>query len=546
MDISIRPLIPEAGAIAAFGVACAVAVGYGCVRTWRWSGHRTSASSKASSCRPAPSGARTADALGEKFDPALLLCLVCVATGALFYLPYTNDDAFIFFRYARNLAQGQGAVFNPGERVEGFTSPAWVAILAAAGLARFDLVWTGKLLGVVAALLATLLFYRAAGHAFGRGIGFACALGLATQQLFLSWIGSGMDVALFLLFQCVLITLFVDESPPSVALLVTAAGVFIRPEASLLLAIYWALFLWKAAREGRWWPPLGFAAGALVLAALPFALRWAYYQELLPNTYYAKSLFTVEDGLRYIRDLVHYLGIPLIAVAIAGALMAARSQPWLVVCLGVLTGYIVMVGGDVLSFRFGLFLVPWLMLAAGACFARIPPSWRGVAVGAGMSLLVVQSMRQMSTTSGEYFSQDGHLYVVNNARGMFETDARAGEYLAAHARPGDLLVTDNIGAVGYLSRLPVLDAYGLVSREIATLLARGDAARHAAAIRDARAPWILCYSIRELDGEHWFIVGGGEITPWARAQYEPVEHWVASTRYSRVLLRRRGPEPNVH
>ena len=33
------------------------------------------------------------------------------------------EDANIFFRYARNLAEGHGVVFNPGgERVEGITS----------------------------------------------------------------------------------------------------------------------------------------------------------------------------------------------------------------------------------------------------------------------------------------------------------------------------------------------------------------------------------------------------------------------------------------
>src|SRR5205814_2662804 len=36
------------------------------------------------------------------------------------------DDAFINFRYAENLASGLGPVFNPGERIEGYTTPAWV------------------------------------------------------------------------------------------------------------------------------------------------------------------------------------------------------------------------------------------------------------------------------------------------------------------------------------------------------------------------------------------------------------------------------------
>src|SRR5665213_117600 len=35
----------------------------------------------------------------------------------------TVDDPFITFRFAANILRGFGPVFNPGERVEGFTSP---------------------------------------------------------------------------------------------------------------------------------------------------------------------------------------------------------------------------------------------------------------------------------------------------------------------------------------------------------------------------------------------------------------------------------------
>src|SRR5262249_43827913 len=46
------------------------------------------------------------------------------------------DDAFISFRYALNLARGQGLVFNPGERVEGYTNFLWTVLLAAGARLR--------------------------------------------------------------------------------------------------------------------------------------------------------------------------------------------------------------------------------------------------------------------------------------------------------------------------------------------------------------------------------------------------------------------------
>src|SRR5690606_26802938 len=43
---------------------------------------------------------------------------------------WLTDDAFISFRYAENLVAGHGLVFNPGERVEGITNPAWTLWIA--------------------------------------------------------------------------------------------------------------------------------------------------------------------------------------------------------------------------------------------------------------------------------------------------------------------------------------------------------------------------------------------------------------------------------
>ena len=63
--------------------------------------------------------------------------------GLLYILPYlllllsaysvfcvTTDDPFITYRYAANLLAGHGPVFNIGERVEGFTSPLHLLLMA--------------------------------------------------------------------------------------------------------------------------------------------------------------------------------------------------------------------------------------------------------------------------------------------------------------------------------------------------------------------------------------------------------------------------------
>jgi hypothetical protein len=49
------------------------------------------------------------------------LCAAAFFCHARLY-EYVQDDAYISFAYARNLVEGNGLVFNVGERVEGYTN----------------------------------------------------------------------------------------------------------------------------------------------------------------------------------------------------------------------------------------------------------------------------------------------------------------------------------------------------------------------------------------------------------------------------------------
>ena len=64
------------------------------------------------------------------------LQLLLAAAGVVFvanllrYRGYLLDDTFISLRYARNLVDGYGLVFNPNERVEGYTNFLFVLVAA--------------------------------------------------------------------------------------------------------------------------------------------------------------------------------------------------------------------------------------------------------------------------------------------------------------------------------------------------------------------------------------------------------------------------------
>ncbi|HEY4491844.1 MAG TPA: hypothetical protein VI958_07560, partial [Acidobacteriota bacterium] len=60
----------------------------------------------------------------------VILMIFIWAVADAYQRRWVTDDIFIGFRYAQNLVDGRGLVYNTGERVEGYTNFLWVLIMA--------------------------------------------------------------------------------------------------------------------------------------------------------------------------------------------------------------------------------------------------------------------------------------------------------------------------------------------------------------------------------------------------------------------------------
>jgi hypothetical protein len=237
---------------------------------------------------------------------AWLAALAAVAAAAavhvLYYFPRAVDDMYIFLRYAENLAQGHGLVYNPGERVEGFSSPAWVLLLALGALLGVGGVGWAKLLALGALGALGVGIYRFGRERLGLGAPaalLACAFSALNSYL-VSWSLWGLETPLFLalmLWTAVLAGRVAEGAGRrTTAALAGVAGLFAlsRPEAPLFLAALGAAALLEPLRLPairqrlrRLWLP-GLVALALFLAWLLF--RRAYFGLWWPHTYYAKQV----------------------------------------------------------------------------------------------------------------------------------------------------------------------------------------------------------------------------------------------------------------
>jgi arabinofuranosyltransferase len=392
-------------------------------------------------------------------------------------LDYLSDDAFISFRYARNLARGEGLVYNPGERVEGYTNFLEVVVLAGLHRAGADLVTTGRGLSLASAAAGVLLAWALALRGLRRWPAVALvASGLvAVNPYFAAWAGAGLESTLFA-------ALLAASALPLLGAEVTRGRFLAASGLALLLsltrpegvALYGVLGAWAAlAAPGDLRGRLrvlgpGFAVFAGV-GVLYFAARWSYFGDPLPNTFHAKSAFTlrhVERGLAYLRDFGRnpfvLCALPLV---VAGTWTALRRRlvPLVALPLAVLA-LVVAEGGDGLPmYRFVVPAIPFLAaLAALGC--EVAGERLGPRPGLALGLCVAVVVGWLSF----YPNRDSQLLNFLYQRDHeVPTWSAAGRALGRAFPPDTTVAVVPIGAVGYYSDLRILDMVGLTDRTIA-------------------------------------------------------------------------------
>jgi hypothetical protein len=442
---------------------------------------------------------------------ALLAALALAGAHLLLYAPFTADDAFISFRYARNFALGHGLVFNIGERVEGYSTFVWVAGLGLLSRAGLDIPLTAKLLNgaltLAAVLVTALLPPRGLAGRRWSAAGLWAALLLAGDPAFGYWGANGMEVPLVtLLLLCggALHLRELERGGPPVSALLFGALALTRPEGAFFGALT-LLHRALARDEGRRTEdgraatralplyrstalPLYRWISAFLLIVVPFLLwRRSYYGEWVPNTVLVKSGF----GLRVL--LEGGLSVYQFAAPRAGALLLAGlgllaapgwwRRPWRSYAALLLLGnalFVTLAGGDWMPLdRFWVLVLPWLYLLAAdapaALAAQWPAAlrpWRGALPAALLALALAGSLVTRLTTN---------VPTINNA------GPTASRWLRQVARPGDVVASSNIGAVGYFNMdLVIVDMVGLTDARIAKtparfpggLLARGNGYGH--------------------------------------------------------------------
>jgi len=429
-------------------------------------------------------GGRSAPPLGTAL---LAVSLVVCVVWAVAWWPNTIDDAYITYRYAANVAHGHGAVYNPGERVEGYSSPLWLGLLALTTRLGAAPEPVSKAMGLAFGFAALLVLGLALIRSGARpGLAGAAALVIAAFPSFHLYLISGMETPAFsaalIIAAC---AGAVHEGPHRLPVIVpaTLAVAFLRPEGVAMAGIL--TIGWMRRMRGRErWVLLAWVATP-VLAML--VARHAYYGSWLPNTFNVKlpplvHLMETHDPVAFkamVRAWGHNLwtgfdeagGIVVIGLALPA--LASRDWPG-VAALVAISGFVLvalMPADWMPGHRFALPFMALAIVAAAWTVDHAVERWaaRGRGAGWALSALIVLWLLR-STIAGV---EDWRNYVAtpgNPPLAAQRTYVPIGRWLKANAQAGQSMLAYEIGAIGYESGLRVVDLEGLVTPRIARVV----------------------------------------------------------------------------
>jgi hypothetical protein len=330
-----------------------------------------------------------------RWDRVVVLLIAAAFTlWALFFIYRTSfiaidgrryfslfDDAMISMRYAWNATHGSGLVWNPGERVEGYTNLLMVGLMSlwTSLLDKSNAVLAVQLTGIPI-LLGIAVLSRLHWLELARGSDVRLRDGLASVAFFGSlayyplvyWTLAGMEtglLTLLLLAGSLLSITYMRTRQPTVltaAALAFSLAYLARPDSApvAVLVLLWAGLFPASGRRRLLLAPWALAVYS-IFPILQAAFRVSYYGSLVPVTYILKATgmpfaVRVANGLVFTLPFLREAQWAFLLGGAGAVLGFTRRKALLVFPPLVLTVYQVAIGGDAWTY--------WRLVAPGIPF----------------------------------------------------------------------------------------------------------------------------------------------------------------------------------
>lgn len=263
------------------------------------------------------------------------------------------DDEMVSMRYAKNLALGNGLVWNIGERIEGFSNPLWTIYMSFFHLLNIpsNLVSLPIQLTNVLFLILNLIFVKKIAEFVSNKnilVVFLAVFFTAFYFPLNNWAILGTETTPLMLITTISAYFLVRKTFNIYAFLILALGILIRLDFVLIYGAFLVLTFFYLKQKRI------FLEGLIVLSMVllgQFIFRFIYFNEFLPNTYYLKMtgfpiLFRITRGIFVFIQFLISSGI-IFVIPFLFIFREKKISLLLLFLIGVQVLYSIYAGGDV-------------------------------------------------------------------------------------------------------------------------------------------------------------------------------------------------------
>jgi hypothetical protein len=398
-----------------------------------------------------------------------------------------TDDAYIYFRYARNIADGLGWTYNPGHAgVDAATSPLYVVLLSGFGKVGTDLARAGDGLFITGMTLCACSTHALLARLRHWWAGAAAAVLVLVSPTI--GVTHGMETGLFLGFTALALYLWVAEHDVGLGIAL-AAVVLARPDGIVLVPLVVGA-KWIVDRR---LPIKTMIAGTAVATAwVVFAVLVVEY--VIPDTLAAKiaqgkSGYWPDfvDGVRELPKAYGRADGFVIAAGLVGLVVVAVRARTLRWPLGVLLAFALVQTSAYLVLNLPPYRWYYALPAfCAAVFAGVALEWLGVILARWWRPLVVVPVVVVIAIAAVGFAKIPH--GIAPPRDDYEA---AAAWINAHTSRDATIAATEIGILGWHADRTVIDYLGLTGNSAIEPLERGD----------------MTWWVNELAPDYWMTVG---------------------------------------
>ncbi|MCX7877048.1 MAG: hypothetical protein N2510_00235 [Ignavibacteria bacterium] len=397
----------------------------------------------------------------------LLLSVIFFFIFQILKFSYSPDDTYIYLKYSKNIANGNGFSFNTGEPSYGVTSFIWAVFLSTPFLFGTDGFWFAKFADLLVFISAAFVFYRLVSFFFSD-----FNIRLISVSLFLinPWVirsvFTGMETSLAILIILIVFQFFYQRKY-YLGFFFSGLSLFIRPETAVIVPVLILTLIFDNSLE------LNRKLRIIVLCVIVFLMTvtpFLVYSNLtfgtfLPNTVSGKASlnFVPSDIFPDVKRIFTVFALiqPFeIFFALLGLILIIKEKDFryipLILWIGGLLLLYLIASAAVMA-RYFMIVYPFVLVIAMRFFEQL--TIRNYYYS--LILIII-----MFVYSSFIFFRYVKPYSDNFTAGVEQCLIPLGKWIENNTPAGSRILVNDVGAIGYNTSRYIIDAAALINRDL--------------------------------------------------------------------------------